>query len=145
MPGPFVSEDRFEIVVKYMEKQLPYGGTSCVVVNSKEMEEKYGALVKEIHTQWVQPNWQETNDLIRKSTVPDPYTGRRDMDWTLYRQFLLERYMKSWDITQEGPDGKSVQVPCTVEYINKLDPSVAAALVEEFVRRTTISEDDLKN
>jgi len=145
MPGPFVSEDRFEIVVKYIEKKLASGGTSCVVVNNKEMEERYGAAVKQIHTQWIQPNWQETNDLIRKSTVPDPYTGQRQMDWTIYRQSLLEKYMKSWDISIPGADGKDMVVPCIPENINRLDPAIASSLVEEFVNRTTISDDELKN
>lgn len=152
MSGPFVSDERFAIVVKYIEKKLPNGMDSVIIVDTKEMEERYQGTVKEVHTQWTQPNWIETNKLIRRATAFDPMAGRKEMDWTLYRQFLLEQYMRSWDITMPGKvsvsDGavsEPVPVPCTPENINKLNPAIAAALVEEFVSKTSMPEDDLGN
>lgn len=145
MGGLFVSDEMFEIVIKYVEKTLPNGMSTVVIVDNPEMEGRYEGNVKEVRTQWVQPNWIETNKLIRRATVFDQMAGRKEMDWTLYRQYLLEQYMKKWDVQAPGPDGKEAPIPCTAENINKLNPSIAAALVEEFVNRTSMPEDELGN
>lgn len=137
MAGPFISEDMFAIVVKYREVENKSSGRkSNVVINDKETELRYKDLIKEIHTQWCQLNWKQSNDLIRASTKWDHDAGQRVIDWPLYRATLLDKCMKSWDI-----DG----VACDQENIAKLDPNIASALVDEFLTRTTPTEQDLGN
>ena len=139
MGGPFVSDEMFDIVVKYVEKKLKSGHTGVVVIKDAETELRYKGLVKEIHTQWVQPDWTVSNDMIRAATRFDAEAGTRMIDWPLYRSLLLERCMKSWDVADEA--GKPV--PCIKERVGKLDPNIGAALVDDFLAKTTPSEKDL--
>lgn len=141
MAGPFVNEELFDLKIKYIEKKLKSGHTGCVIVSDKETELKYKDHIKEIHTMWLQPNWKQSNDVIRKATKVDADTGIRGVDWPYYRTLLLENFMKTWDIA--GEDGKTV--PCIPENIAKLDPVIAGALVEEFLGKTSPSEEELKN
>jgi hypothetical protein len=147
MPGPFASNERFEISIRYIEKSLPSGLNKVVVIEEKDQEaqERYKDKVKVIHTQWAMMNWKETNELIRQATYFDTMAGRRELDWVTYRQLMLENCMKSWDITEKGTDGKEVSVPCTKENIFRLDPNIATALVQQFVERTSLSDEDLGN
>jgi hypothetical protein len=148
MPGPFASNERFEIAIKYIEKKLPSGLTKVITIGEKdeETQERYKDQIKIIHTQWSMMNWKETNDLIRQATYFDAMAGRRELDWVMYRQLMLESCMKSWDITQPNSDGKGESgVPCTKENISRLDPNIATALVQEFVDKTSMSDNDLGN
>jgi hypothetical protein len=111
------------------------------VVKTVEMEERYKGLVSELHTQWIQPNWKESNDLIRASTTWDAEAGERMLDWQKYRFLLLEHFMKSWDIV----DDKEMPVACTRENIEKLDANIAAALVDQFLSKTTLTEKEMGN
>jgi hypothetical protein len=146
MSGPFASNERFEIPIKYVEKKLPSGLTKVIVIDKKddETQERYKDQVKVIHTQWALMNWKETNDLIRQATYFDSIAGRRELDWVMYRQIMLENCMKSWDIT-EKVDGKDISVPCTKENIARLDANVATALVQEFIEKTSMSDEELGN
>jgi hypothetical protein len=139
MGGPFVSDEMFDIVVKYVEKKLKSGHMGVVVIKDAETELRHKGLVKEIHTQWTQPDWTVSNDMIRAATRFDPEAGTRMIDWPLYRSLLLERCMKSWDVADE--QGKPV--PCVKEKIGKLDPNIGAALVDDFLAKTTPTEKDL--
>ena len=139
MGGPFVSDEMFDIVVKYVEKKLKSGHTGVVVVRDLETEQRYKGLVKEIHTQWVQPNWMTSNDMIRTATRFDAEAGTRLIDWPLYRTLLLEKCMKQWDVVDEA----SKPVPCTKENIARLDPNIGAALVDDFLAKTTPTEKEL--
>lgn len=142
MPGsPFATGARFPIVIKYVEKTLPSGLTTVVVVKTAEMEERFKGSVFELQTQWVQPNWKESNDLIRASTTWDSEAGERMLDWQKYRFLLLEHFMKSWDVKDE----KGQAVPCVKENIEKLDANIAAALVDEFLKKTTLTEKEVGN
>ena len=141
MAGPFVTEEMFEVVVRYVERTMKSGLSTLMVLKpeDKEKELRYKDSIKEIHSQWSQPNWKESNELIRVATKWDSAAGMRVIDWPLYRTSLLENYMKGWDIQDEG--GKTV--PCVKEYIDKLDPNVASALVDEFLSKTTPTEKEL--
>ena len=142
MPGPFASEELFPVVVKYAEVKVPKSGLmSIVVIRTDEMAQRYKDAVREINTQWVTPNWTENNDLLRSSTRWDREAGERVLDWTTYRAMVLEKFMRTWDIK----DDKGVGVPCTKEYINKLDPNIGAALAEGFLAKISVSERDLGN
>jgi len=147
MAGPFASNDRFEIAIKYVEKKLSSGLTKVIIIGNKDEEslERYKDQVKVIHTQWAMMNWQETNSLIRQATYFDSMAGRRELDWVMYRQLMLENCMKSWDITEKAADGKETSVPCTKENVARLDPNVATALVQDFVEKTSMSDEDLGN
>jgi hypothetical protein len=151
MGGPFVSNEQFEVVVKYVEKKSKSGLPSVMLIVSEEQEKRYGDSVKKISTQWCQPNWKESNQLSRECTYFDHIAGEKLFDWGMYKAKLLETYMKAWDITTDGAekdaDGKfrQVNVPCIPEYVHKLDPSIAGALIDGFFSKTQPSEEKLGN
>lgn len=145
MSNPFVSEARFEVIVKYVEKKMKSGLSTILVIEDKEMEERYKGSISEIHTQWIQPNWKESNELSKQCTRWEPMAGERTFDWSAYRMAILERYMKSWDITTKDDDGKETSVPCIPDNIGKLDPNIASALIEGFMEKTMPTEKELGN
>jgi len=130
----------FEIKVKYVETTLKNGKKSVVVLKDEEAAKRHAGSLIEITTQWTQPNWKQSQDMIRAATSFDHIAGDRVTDWNFYRAMLLENCMKMWDI-KIGDQA----VPCTVQNISRLDPSVAYALVSEFIAKTQPSEDELKN
>ena len=142
--GLLVSQKLFPIDIRYTEIPLKTGQTGVVVLKDdaagKELEKKYGDKVKTLHTQWAQPNFRESNDILREATVYDQFKGERDIDWYLFRALTLERNLKAWDIMDD--DGKPV--PCTPDNIAKLDSAIAIALVGQFDARNLPTEEDLK-
>ncbi len=139
--GPFVSQSTFPIVVKYIEKENKAGLPMIVVVRSADTESRYKDHVKTITTLWMLPNWKQSNELIRKATKFDADAGERRLDWQMYRGMLLENFMKEWDI--KGSDGKVV--PCTKEFFDQLDINIASTLIDEFLMKTSPSEEELGN
>jgi hypothetical protein len=53
----------------------------------------------------------------------------------------MEKFMKKWD----AADDKGAPVPCDKETINSLDATVGVALVDRFLERTSVSEEELGN
>ncbi len=145
MSNPFVSEERFAVVVKYVDKTLKSGLTTILVIDKQEDEERYKGNINKIHTQWVQPNWKESNELSKQCTRWEPMAGERTFDWSTYRMALLEKYMKSWDISTKGPEGSTQPIPCTPDNIGKLDPNIASALIDGFMGKTMPTDKDLGN
>ena len=138
--GLLVSSKLFPIEVRYVELPLKSGGTTCLVIKDAEQEKKYEGRIKTLSTQWAQPNFKESNDLLREATIYDPYKGERDIDWYLYRGLSLEKFVRAWDLTEDDKP-----VPCTKENIARLDVNIATALIQAFDARNMISEEELKN
>jgi hypothetical protein len=139
--GVLVSKKLFPIVIKYVELTLKNGQTGIFVIKTNEQEKKYAGRIKEMHTQWRQPNWKESNDLFKGSLQWDAYKGEREIDPITYRSMTLEENLKHWDVIDD--DGKPV--PCTKENMWKLDVNIAAALIDAFNAHTIPNEDELKN
>lgn len=144
--GIFASDDFFSIVVKYVIVKTK-GGSETVKVfdeskkEDKESMEKFGGKVKSLTTNWTIPNWKQSNELLRKCMRYDAEAGKKELDWPLYRALIIETFMKNWDATDDS--GNTVK--CSKESIDKLDTSVAVSLVDKFLDRTTITEQDLGN
>lgn len=145
MSGPFVSNEMFPIDIEYVEKSTKSGLPGVIIVRDEETRQRYKGNVKKISTQWVVPNWKESNMLVRDSYKWDPIAGEKILDWNLYRTKILDTYMKAWDITQPGPDGNPHPVPCIPENIAKLQPSIAGALVDAFMLKTSPTEEEMGN
>jgi len=133
----------FPIDIKYVETKLKNGLTGIIVIEDEDKDslKKYEGRIQELHTQWQQPGWKENNEVVRESLIWDEFRGVRDVDFYLYREKVINRYLKSWDIT----DDKKQPVPCTPENIARLDIQVATGLVSKFLARNVPSEEELKN
>lgn len=139
MGSPFVSEELFPIVIKWAEVETKSGNKGTFIIRDKEAEGRYKGTMSELQTQWAMPNWKESSSLLARSYQPDSQTGELRFMWAAYRSLVLDSFMKSWD----AKDDKGNAVPCTPPNIAKLDPAIAAALVEAFLAKTSVSEQEL--
>lgn len=144
MATPFVSSDLFEIKVKYVRVTLKSKLPAILVLKTEEQEKKYASKMQVLTTQWQQPNWREHNELHSDSMVTDSVTGVQRANYNLYRQLVLERFMKLWDVTEDR-DGKPCPVELTPDNIHKLDPAIANALYEQWQSRVNADEEDVGN
>ena len=136
----FVTSDLFPISVRFVRRKLKSGLTGLTIVENDEAAAKYGDQLEQLVTQWQQPNWKQQNDCIRSATYFDKNSGAREVDWPLYRQHLMETFMKSWDVSEEGKS-----VTCEPSNMNRLDPGIAGYLVDQFLTKVSITEEDLGN
>lgn len=136
-----VSNKMFPIDLKYVEIKLKNGLDSIILVSTPEDEKKFEGKVKELHTQWIQPNWKEHSDIIRDSMAWDQFKGERAMDFPTYRALCIERCLKAWDVI----DDKNVPVPCNKATIGQLEYAMANALIDQFITKSVPTEQDLKN
>jgi len=141
MATPFVSDALFEITVKYVQVNLKGGLKAVIVIDDPEKEKKYGDRAQVIKSQWKQPNWKEHNELHSDSLVTDDVTGVKVPNINIYRQLVLERFMKLWDIV----DDKGNPIDLKPENLAKLDPDVAMALYQAWNKRVNAEEEDTKN
>lgn len=143
--GLFASDEQFEIKIHYISVKSKNGVETIRVLDErtergKDEVRSFGSKVETLHTMWVSPGWKQSNDMLRKCMRYDPESGKKELDWPLYRALILESFMKSWDAKD---DGKPVE--CSKDNIDRLDAQIAAALVDRFIDRTTVSEEDLGN
>ena len=135
-----VTEQLFPITIKYVDVPLKNGLNGVFIIDTPEKEAKYKERLKELGTQWVRPSFKQMNDLIREATVTDPYKADRDLDPFIYRALVLEKFLRHWDIQEDGRP-----VPCNPENIGRLDPVVATALIDGFNKHNVPTEEFLKN
>lgn len=132
----------FPVDIKYVEVKYKNGLTGNHVIEGPEDEKKFATEeIKELHTQWVMPNWKEHTDVIRQAMVWDDMLGERKLDYRTYRGLCLENFMRAWDIV----DAEGKPVPCNKTTIATLDLDIAHALQEAFVDRSIPTETELKN
>ena len=136
-----VSDKLFPIDLEYVEVKLKNGLDGVIIISTDESRTKYEGKTKKLHTQWTQPGWKESNELVRTATIWNQFAGERSLDYLLYRSLIPEKFLKMWDIMDEV--GKPV--PCTPATILKLEPNIANALIDNFISKTVPSEGDLKN
>jgi hypothetical protein len=137
----FATGKLIPVEIKYVDLKLKDGAEITIVVDSDDMEKRFGDKVKVLKTQWAVPNWKDNHDAIRLSTVTDPMTGNKGVDIHQYKSVCLEKFLKAWDITDEA--GKPV--PVTKDKIMSLDFTIARALVDQFINRHIPSEEELGN
>lgn len=135
-----VGEQLFPITIRYIDVPLKNNLNGVFIIDTPEKGKKYEGKIKEMNTQWVRPGFKQMNDLIMESSVTDPYKGGKDVDPFIYRALILEKFLRHWDIEEEGK-----AIPCTPENIGKLDPIVAQALIEAFNKHNVPTEEYLKN
>jgi hypothetical protein len=148
--GVFAKTDLFEIQVQYVLVKSKGGVETIKILDEttergKEEIEDLGDRALTLHTYWISPNWKQSNDLLRRCMKYDPESGKRELDWALYRAQLIESFMRKWDATDTDEDGNEQPVPCNRGNVERLDAQIAVALVDKFLERTTVTEDDLGN
>jgi hypothetical protein len=71
---------------------------------------------------------------------PNPKTGDRLFSMSKYRDAVVKRCLKEWDIVENGE-----KIPINPETINKLPAPIVLNLFRKFEAVTEYSEDDWGN
>lgn len=122
-------------------------GRKLVILSDEKAEkmlkdEKTKEEVETLVTEWSILNWKEQNEVIEiSSKAINPQTGDKQFDFIAYRDSIIKRCLKSWDITTD--DG--AKVPVTPENIDRLPGQVVLALFSKFDTFLEYSEEDLGN
>lgn len=137
--------DVFEINLYY--KFVETGsGKKLVLLKDEEAEKqieakKEGVVIEKLVTNWRSLNWKEQNEVVSVSSkVVNSATGESEFNFVLYRDSIIKRCLKSWDMVIEGNP-----VPLTYENIDKLPGPVVLALYDKFEKVTDYTEEEVKN
>ncbi|MCD6435530.1 MAG: hypothetical protein J7L15_04010 [Clostridiales bacterium] len=107
----------------------------------KEQAEDAKNKVEMIETKWNNLNWREQNEISTVSSKDiDPMTGERQFNLIVYRDSLIKKCLKEWNLTMNGN-----AVPVTSDNIGKLPSNIVYSLYKKFENITTYTEEDLKN
>lgn len=123
-------------------------GKRLVIINEdnakKQLEsedEEVSKIVEILETKWSLLTWKEQNDVMNLSSqMINPQTGERQFNFLAYRDAVIKRCLKSWNITMnEKP------VPVTPEAIDALPGPVVTNLYQQFETLLDYSEAESKN
>lgn len=140
-----VDFDTFEISLYY--KFVKVGSSKKLVLLTDEEAEKQmededkEVVIEKITTNWRSLNWKEQNEVMSKSSkIMNVQTGESQFDFMVYRDSIIKKCLKSWDIVSEDQP-----VPLTPEAIDRLPGQVVLALYDKFEKANDYSEEEVKN
>ncbi len=139
------SPDLIEIKLYY--KHVKKGKSRRLVILEDEninkllLDPEKSKGIETLVTQWSMVNWKEQNDVMSLSSkVVNPQTGEKQFDFLLYRDAIIKRCLRSWDLTENG-----APVAVSPEAIDKLPGPVVINLYQKFEQTLEYSEEDLGN
>ena len=137
--------DTFDINLYY--KFVPVGsGRKLVIIDDKDAEEmlkdeEKKKKVEKVSTRWTSLNWKEQNDVMTMaSQSTNPATGEKVFNFLTYRDGIIKRCLKQWDIKVNGQD-----IPVSPQAIDQLPGPVVMALYQKFEKIMDYTEDEQKN
>ena len=108
---------------------------------SDEVEGGAAFPIEILETKWDLLTWKEQNDVMSLSSqVINPQTGEKQFNFIAYRDAIVKRCLKSWNITV-----KDQPVPVTPESIDALPGSVVINLYQQFETFIDYTEPESKN
>jgi hypothetical protein len=139
--------DAIEINLYY--KYTSVGSGKRLVLLSEELgkkqlaseDEEVSKVVETLETKWDLLTWKEQNEVMNLSSqMINPQTGERQFNFLAYRDAIIKRCLKSWNITMnEKP------IPVTPEAIDALPGPVVTNLYQQFETLLDYTEAELKN
>ena len=140
-------DNRDVMEIKLYYKYIKIGnGKKLVILEDKKAEEllKDEEKAKEVEileTQWAMLNWKEQNEVMNASSqVADPITGEKQFNFLLYRDAIVKRCLKSWNLTMnEKP------APVTPDAIDKLPGPVVVSIYQKFEKYIEFNEEEMGN
>jgi len=140
-----IDPDKAKMVLEGKEEEVKEEPKAKIDDKVKEVKEVKTKLVKEdikvLKTKWTSLTWKAENDISNSSgRVINQKTGERQFDYILYRDSVVKKCLKEWDIKV----GDQI-APITPEAIDQLPGVIVMALYREFEKITVYSEEDLGN
>jgi hypothetical protein len=137
------SEGLYEIKLYYKYVKVE-GNKKLVVLDDDKaklmLEDKdQKDSVEVLTTRWANLTWREQNEVSQLATRPGG-DGKREFSYLLYRDAMVKRCLKEWDITiNQRP------VPVSPDAIDALPGDIVARLYTKFEKILDYTEEELKN
>ena len=133
--------------IKMYYKYSKVGNSKKLVIlddkKAEEMltDEEKAKDIEVLETQWSMLNWKEQNEVMNiSSQVTDPKTGEKQFNFLIYRDAIIKRCLRSWNLTMnEKP------VPVTPESIDKLPGQVVVDIYQKYEKYIEFSEEEMGN
>ena len=132
----------------YYKYVISDSGKRLVILTEEKGKEQLASEDKEVskvveilETKWGLLTWKEQNDVMSLSSQTiNPQTGEKQFNFIVYRDAIIKRCLKSWNITMnEKP------IPVTPEAIDSLPGPVVTNLYQQFETLLDYTEAELKN
>ena len=99
------------------------------------------ARVEVLETKWSSLRWKDQNDIMAEANKNiDPISGERQFDFIVYRDNIIKRSLKSWNIKEDDKE-----VPVTAMNIDMLPASIVVRLYDKYNSVVSYTEDESKN
>jgi hypothetical protein len=134
-----------EIKLYYKYEEIPNGKRLIIIPEKRAKEQIQNAEnqeeIKILETKWDLLTWKEQNEVMNVSSqLVNPQTGERQFNFLAYRDAVIKRCLKEWNITvNEKP------VPVTPEAIDSLPSPVVVNLYQQFETLLDYTEQELGN
>ena len=132
-----------EIELYYKFKKIENGKKLIIIEDkkAKKLIEEGNKGIEKITTKWRILNWQEHNEVSNRATqVIDQTTGQRQFSIILYRDTVIKKCLKEWDLTINEK-----KAPVTPELIDRLPGPVIMELYNKFEGVMDYTEEEVKN
>jgi len=139
------NHDLMEIKLYYKYAKIGNGKKLVILEDSKAEEllkdEEKAKEVEILETQWSMLNWKEQNEVMNAaSTATDPMTGEKQFNFLVYRDAIIKRCLKDWNLTMnEKP------VPVTSDTIDQLPGPVVVNIYQKFEKYIEFTEEEMGN
>lgn len=139
--------DAIEINLYYKYTSVGSGKRLVILTEEKGKEqlasedEEVSKEIETLETKWDLLTWKEQNEVMNLSSqMINPQTGERQFNFLAYRDAIIKRCLKAWNITMnEKP------VPVTPDAIDALPGPVVTNLYQQFETLLDYAEAELKN
>jgi len=139
------SHDLMEIKLYYTYVKVGNGKKLVIMEDNKAEEllkdEEKAKEIEVVKTKWAMLTWKEQNEVMNMSSqATDPITGEKQFNFLAYRDAIIKRCLKSWNLTMnEKP------VPVTPDSIDKLPGPVVIDIYQKFEKYLEFSEEEMGN
>lgn len=149
-------QQTIEIKLYYKEIQTDSGYSKIQIIYNndeaqtelKEQKEQENAgkkidesdKVRCLTTKWKTLNWQEQNDITKRSSFYNMEQGHQDVDIWQFRDLRLKQCLKEWDLKDDG----GAAVPLAPNMLDQLPSEVVLALLSKYDEAINVSSDDKK-
>jgi len=139
------SFDLMEIKLYYKYVKVGNGRKLVILDDSKAEEmlkdEEKSKEIEVLETHWAMLNWKEQNEVMSASSkVVDPMTGEKQFNFLVYRDAIIKKCLKQWNITVNEQ-----AVPVTPDAIDQLPGPVVVNIYEKFDKYIEFSEEEMGN
>ncbi len=137
------------IEINLYYKYIPVGNSKKLIVMEEERgreqaestDKDVSSKVEVMETRWDLLTWKEQNEVLESASKKiNPNTGEREFNFVVYRDAIVKRCLKKWNLTVNGQP-----VPVTPEAIDSLPGPVVLSLYSSYQKLLDYSEEDLGN